>query len=323
MNAQQKALYRIMFQNRIAKTLGIGFQNFFSEIMRYARPDFTPVKPQGKEGDWKNDGHEPISGRYYQVYAPEQFDEAAAIKKLQEDFTGVMAMWGDTAVYPNGVKEFYFVINDACRVTPGGYPTTIAALAKLQQQHGLNVCKPFLAKDLEDILLDLPEDKIIAIVGNPPNPAEINVLSFDLVHEIIRHIVEAGGPRSLDKTLVAPDFDDKLAFNGLHFTGHILRDAAYRRGSLEDYFRANSEFTRQQVRDRLKAIYEESKSVSFVTGSSGATFADQQLFHILDEITPSLPHQNKRLTAELQNAALVIMAYFFETCDIFEDPDQC
>lgn len=304
-----------MFQARVAKSEGMGFQNLFSEIMRYARPDFTPVKPQGREGDWKNDGHEPAAGRYYQVYAPEQFNEAAAVKKLQEDFAGLLAKWGDAAVYPNGVQEFYFVINDGYRITPGGYPTTIAALETLRLKLGLKVCRPFLSKDLEDILLALPEDKIIAVLGFPPNPADIKVLPFTLVNEVIRHIVENTGPRSLQQTLNNPDFDEKIAFNGLAVTGHLLRDGAYRRGSLEDYFGSQSNFTRQDVRDHLNALYDESKSLLLA--------ADAQLFYILDKITPTPPEANSRLVTELQNAALVVMAYFFESCDIFEEPPAC
>ena len=157
-NVYQKGLYRLLFQNRMSKVTGMGFQNLFSEIMRYARPDFAPVKPQGSYGDWKNDGHEPKAGRYYQVYSPEKFDEAKAVEKLKDDFTGLLASWGDNAVYPNGVAEFYFVINDAYRITPGAYPTTYATLESLRQEHKLTECRTFLAKDLEDIFLELPED---------------------------------------------------------------------------------------------------------------------------------------------------------------------
>jgi len=323
MDVHQKAIYRLIFHVHVAKSVGMAFQDLFSRIMGYARPDFTPVKPQGQEGDWKNDGHEPLSGRYYQVYSPEQFDEAKSVKKLEEDFAGLMAKWGNKAVYPNGVCEFYFVINDAFRRTLGAYPSTIAALEALRQGNGLKICKPFLAKDLEEILLELPEDKIISILGFPPNPANIKVLHFTLVNDVIRHIVENSGPRSLNQSLVDPDFDDKIAFNRLFATGHLLRDANYRRGSLEDYFSANSNFTRQQVCERLKAIYEESKLLDFQDEPDGPTPADCQLFHILNEITPRPPHSNKRLEAELQNAALVVMAYFFEACDIFEDPTAC
>lgn len=165
MNVNQKALYRLLFKNRMREVTGMAFQNLFSEIMRYARPDFAPVKPQGSYGDWKNDGHEPKAGRYYQVYSPEKFDESKAIEKLKEDFDGLIAIWGDNAVYQNGVQEFYFVINDAYRITPGAYPTTYFTLEALRQEHKLTECKTFLAKDLEDIFLELPEDKIIAVVG--------------------------------------------------------------------------------------------------------------------------------------------------------------
>jgi hypothetical protein len=221
------------------------------------------------------------------------------------------------------VEEFYFVINDAFRSTPGGYPTTIAALEVLRQQHGLKECKLFLAKDLEDVLLDLPEDKIIAVVGFPPNPAEIKVLSFGIVNEVIKHIVENTGTRSLDKSLVAPDFEEKIDFNRLAITGHLLRDANYRCGSLEEYFGANSHFCRQQVRDCLQAMYEASRVCRFADDPDGPSSADRQLFHILNEITPKPPNRNPRLEKELQDAALVVMAYFFEACDIFEEPIPC
>lgn len=323
MNTSEKGLCRVMFKARVGNSVGMGFQNLFSEIMRYARPDFTPVKPQGREGDWKNDGHEPATGRYYQVYAPEQFDEAVAVKKLQEDFAGLLAKWGDTAVYPNGVQEFYFVINDAYRITPGSYPTTIAALEMLRQEHGLKVCKPFLSKDLEDILLALSEDKIIAVLGFPPNPADIKVLPFTLVNEVIRHIVENTGPRSLQQNLNNPDFDEKIVFNGLAVTGYLLQDGAYRRGSLEDYFGSQSNFTRQDVRDHLKALYEESKILLSGDSFANSITADSQLFYILERITPTPPEANPRLVKELQDAALVVMAYFFEACDIFEEPTPC
>ena len=36
------------------------------------------------------------------------------------DALGLMAKWGDKAVYPNGVREFRYVLNDHYRVTPGG-----------------------------------------------------------------------------------------------------------------------------------------------------------------------------------------------------------
>lgn len=317
MTPQQKALYRLMFKERLSRLEGMAFQNFFSEIMQYSDSDFKPVKPQGSQGDWKNDGHNPKAGCYYQVYSPERFDESSAVNKLKHDFTGLVSKWGETSVYPNGVQEFYFVINDRFRVTPGGYPTTIASLEKLKQIHRLKKCELFLSKDLEDILLGLKEDQIISVIGYPPNPADIDVLPLNLVHEVITHIIDSTRIRSFNQSLVNPDFDSKIKFNRLDVTGHLLRDANYRSWSLEEYFNANSKFIRQEVRDRLKGLYDEVKSLDLQGGTDG------QLFHILNQITPTLSNTNNRLMKELQDAALVLMAYFFEFCDIFEEPAKC
>ncbi len=299
------------------------FQNLFVDIMQRSNPNFVPVKPQGNEGDWKNDGHDPVAGRYYQVYSPERFDEAAAIGKLKRDFSGLVEKWGDKKVYANGVNEFHFALNDYYRIVQGGYPTTIAALAELGKTHGLAKCELFRAKHLEDVLFGLADDAIYAVIGFPPNPADIDVLKLELVHEIITHIVENTSTRSLKQSLVDPDFDNKITFNQLNATGNWLREGNYRSGTLEQYFNANSEFKRQDIRDRLKAIYEESKTLGYQDDPNGGSAADQQLVFILEKITPKPDQPNPRLEKELQDAALVIMAYFFEACDIFEEPATC
>lgn len=320
----QQGLYRLLFHARISKLSGMAFQNFFSQIMQYKDPGFVPVKPQGNLGDWKNDGHNPSKGQYFQVYSPESaIDESSAVKKLEEDFAGLVAKWGEKSVYPKGVEEFWFVLNDHLRVTPGGYPTTLAALAKLKKDYGLKDCGLFLAHKLEDIVLSLPEDQIIAVLGFPPNPADIKVLNLELIDEVVRHIVESAAPRSLTQSLVDPDFDTKITFNNLSVGSAWLRDATYRRGTLEEYFRANSTNTRQEVRNRLKGIYEEGLLKDFEGESNGITAGDKRLASILREITPNSPNGDRRLQKELEDAALVVIAYFFETCDIFEEPAPC
>lgn len=313
----------MIFKNRLSSIGGMAFQNFFVDIMQRANSNFVPVKPQGNQGDWKNDGHDPVAGRYYQVYSPEQFDESRAVKKLAEDFDGLLEKWGDKKVYTNGVKEFYFALNDYYRIVQGGYPTTIAALASLKIKHKLNKCDLFRSKHLEDELFALPDDEVYAVIGFPPNPGDINVLKIELVHDVITHIVETTSTRSIAGSLVGPDFDDKIAFNRLAITGGWLRDASYRFGTLEQYFNFNSDFKRQDIRDRLKSIYEESKTLGYQDDPSGATSADQQLVFVLDKVTPKPQQANQRLEKELQDAALVIMAFFFESCDIFEEPIAC
>jgi hypothetical protein len=323
-NTTERALARILFTWRMSKLMGMAFQNEFSRIMSLADSDFAPVKPQGNQGDWKNDGHMPTYGRYYQVYSPETFTESEAIKKLNEDFDGLALKWGGTQVYPNGIKEFYFVINDGYRVTPGAYPTTYDALATLKTLHSLEVCKPFLTKDLEDILFSLDDDKIISVIGFIPNPAEIKVLKIDLVSEVVGHIINNPIIKSLTQSWHDPDFEKKIVFNNLCLTANWLRDADYRRGTVEQFFEMNGSFFRQTVRDKLKAIYEDGKSQVFQAGTNQVSVEDQLFVYILNQVTPA-PNDvtEMRHLKELQDAALVVMAFFFEACDIFEEPPEC
>jgi hypothetical protein len=308
----------------MSSLIGMGFQNEFSRIMSLADPDFSPVKPQGCEGDWKNDGHIPSCGRYYQVYSPELYTESEAIKKLKEDFDGLARKWSGTQVYPIGIQEFYFVINDGYRITPGAYPTTYAALAELKTVHSLQVCKPFLTKDLENVLFDLDDDKILSVVGFIPNPAQIKVLKINLVSEVVDHIINNPIIRSLDQSLTDPDFEKKIVFNRLSLTANWLRDADYRRATVEQFFEMNGSFCRQAVRDKLKAIYEVGKAMTFPDISNQSSVQDQLLAYILTQVTPKpFDVTDRRVEKELHDAALVVMAYFFEACDIFEEPPEC
>ena len=321
MNTVEKTLARGRFQLLLARSMGAQFQTLFIEVMRYASIDFAPVKPQGQQGDWKNDGHEPALGRYYQVYAPESVKEADAVKKIKADFAGLKKRWGNGAVYPIGVREFYFVINDGYRVNAGAYPTTYATLENLRKKHKLHACRPFLCHELEDRFLNLADDQILSIVGFLPNPAEIRVLRLDLVAEVIRHIIENPVARSLDSTLLSPNFDVKIKFNRLNHTGRWLKDADFRRGAVENYFRSSSDFARQAVRDKLTAIYDASEKEDFVDSGCGRlTKEDQQFEWILRQLAPKSNTMSGRQYKDLEDSALVVMAYFFESCDIFKAP---
>jgi len=50
----------------MSSVISMGFQNEFSKIMSLVDSDFLPVKPQGNEGDWKNDVHMPITEYVFQ-----------------------------------------------------------------------------------------------------------------------------------------------------------------------------------------------------------------------------------------------------------------
>lgn len=124
-------------------------------------------------------------------------------------------------------------------------------------------------------------------------------------------------------SLKAPDFEEKIRFNGLGMVvSHLLNTASYQSGVVEQYFAADSDFARQTVRDTLNGYYRDAMRTELpdFDGSDGGTVSDQRFLEILAKITPET--EGRRKQKELQEAALAIMAVFFESCDIFKDPES-
>ncbi len=80
MDSNQKQIARLTLRNRILKVSGNEFERIFTEIMSASRPDFRQVKPQGISGDRKNDGFEPMAGRYFQVLRRRTCADASRVR---------------------------------------------------------------------------------------------------------------------------------------------------------------------------------------------------------------------------------------------------
>ncbi len=298
-----------MLKNRVFQSDGQAYEDLFTQIMGYAYRDFVQVKPQGSIGDRKNDGYIPNIGHYFQVYAPEKPSDSVskAVNKVREDFDGLREYWDDK----QPIHAFSFVFNDKYK---GTFPGIEAVLLELKSKHGLRECGCFLAKHLEDTLFLLTDDQIFTVTGNIPDPAKIKDIDYSVFGEVIKAILAAS--KTIDATTVyeVPDFEQKLQFNGLsQHSASMLRVASYQSGHLEHYFSRNSTFARQDLRDAMNRLYSAARTQDHLDNLDNETRGDVIFFQILREITPS----DSRLA---QDAALVVMAYFFESCDIFEDP---
>lgn len=316
MNLQEKMIARIMFRNKVLSADAQAFENLFTSVMAYARSDFQQVKPQGSIGDRKNDGFEPAIGRYYQVYAPEdaQEKESAAIKKLEGDFAGLKAYWG--GVFPAGIKEYFFVLNDKYK---GAYPTTHAALAKLQKDHGLSNAQVFACKHLEEVAFsELQEDQLLVIVGGIPDAATIVRVDYTVLTEVVQHVLAHPPENAVKGKLVSPEFEAKLIFNDLKVAASFLTAGSYQASTVESFFDLNTNFARQAVRQSLNDMYIRATTHGFTADPiSGFTVQDQIYFDVLASATPNILSGSK---GAVLKAVQVLMSYFFESCDIFEEP---
>jgi hypothetical protein len=305
LTADDLYIARKLFHLEIYKRSGQDFENLFSKVMRLHNNEFIQVKPQGQFGDRKNDGFIKSTGAYFQIYSPENpaAREKETIDKLVTDFAGLYSYW-NLQVTP--VKEFNFVLNDKFQ---GAYASLHSELTKIELKYPGVKCKPFLSQHLEDIFLNLQHLHIIDILGKIPSAEEIS-LNVSVLNEVVEHLINLKEGYRQESIPSNPDFEEKISFNSLSSqVATFLRYGSYQDGALKEYFKLNSTFTKEDLKNTFNNLYlEGAKNISDSQEKNDLVF-----FHIAE---------NAYAVKEkvYQDAVFVLMAYFFSYCDIFEEP---
>jgi hypothetical protein len=313
---QEKQLARVIFKNKVLQAKGTAYEDLFAQVMQYSRLGFLKIKPYGNQGDRGNDGYEKEHGRYFQVFSPALPSTSVkkAIQKAENDFKDKLLPYWNTLCE---IKEYYFVFNDK-------YDGTIRdiqeSLENLKKNYKLVDACVYLSKHLEDECLNLEEDKILVIVNGIPHLESTTGIDFSVLREVVEYIQNMQPELSSEANFKVPDIDKKIKFNGLDVCSHWLKAKQLETWQLEEYFSRNSEYAKQCLREHLAGYYAESlKEYPDSYASNGnKSLGDLRFVYVLDRITPSTGNPAyKRLT---RDAALIIMAKYFETCDIFKEP---
>lgn len=307
MNGSEKYLVRLRFQYLIHKSNGQEFENLFTKIMKKNNKNFQLVKAYGNIGDMKNDGFDQEQGRYYQVFGPEDIKKDKTIRdavtKLKTDFEGLLKHWNEFCP----IKFFHYVVNDKYN----GIPALIhQGLMTLERENPTVECRIFSSANLEDELLKLDIDNIRDVIGYLPD-TNIGILDYNVLNEVIDHVMNAEVRFDTQSNLVVPNFYEKIEFNSLsEKIKNLLVTASYSSGSLEEYFVANSQYIRKELETKMSDFYKESK-VEF--SEAVEDYSDKRFYYILEKCCP-------KHSKAIVDSALILMSYFFETCDIFEEP---
>lgn len=308
---EESQFVNLMIRTRILSADAQRYEDLFTAVMTLRESNFTPIKPQGNIGDQGNDGYVADEGLYYQCYAPETPEDSVstAAKKATDDFAKLLANW--SADSP--VTDYRFVFNDKYK---GSFPAIEHALNELKAKHSLNSAKAFLAKDLEREFMKLPLTEMQTVLQAViPHAQYIADIEHDALTDVLQHLVDTQPPISAEGVPRVPGFEDKIAFNGLADATPLLTVGNYQNAAVEDYFNRHGDFRKTDIRDRLAKSYLECKDeVSKTEGEANQPKqGDLVFFAMLNDITPGTERQ-------VQDAAIVLIAYFFEKCDVFEDP---
>lgn len=310
MSKAEQYIAKVIFRNRIFEYSGQQFEDFFVSVMTKSNSNFQPVKAYGNIGDRKNDGFDQTTGTYYQVFGPEDISKDKTIndgvKKLKSDFEGLYKHWND--ICP--IKQYFFVTNDKYKGLPAPIIEMAIELDNNPIYEDVSI-KTFLAKDLESIFDQLNESAKQDIVGFIPDEI-MPVIEFDALNEVVSYLLKTELLETFADSLVVPDFDEKISFNNLSNTvNHQLVTGSYQEALLEQYFNENPG-VKEILQKRFRALYEQAKNDIPETREG---FADGRFFYILEHACP-------KRTISIQTSVLVLMAYYFSSCDIFEEPQQ-
>ena len=316
MNYNQKYVAFLEIRSKILQSDGQKFEDLFVSIMECYDKGFKPVKPQGRIGDKKNDGFISNNNEYFQVYGPEDIGNSIdyAIAKIKEDSEGLVNNWPK-------VEIVNYVVNDKYK---GVYPTVFEKINKLKEavneiSNDLKIeVNLWTAKNVEDKFLELSSEdmsKIITIAFMNYNNVEID---YNILTEVIEHISKIPSLKTGEKVR-APNFIEKIEFNNLskelsnRMNGYHLESS-----ELDIYFDNVGNFMANTLREKFNNLYleakEEYKTQLFDEKINKNN--DFMYFYILEKIRP------EKATVPYIACIESLMAYYFESCDIYEEPTK-
>ena len=295
MDEVQALFYRLQFVLAFRTKKGVEFQDWFVRLARYALgPDFEAVRAYGSRGDLKCDGRRLSTGTIFQCYAPDEMRADRLVKKINEDFRGARDNWPE-------MTEWAFVHNDE-RGLPPDVEQHIDSLRAAYPSVTIVIWgEPELGELAER--LDLRAQT--ALFGHAPSRAGVETLIMDDLPPVINHLQQADP--SPDEVSLKPPSPDKLEKNELSAEASALLTLGRRKEALVDFYFSNH--PRPDLGEKIAESFRRTYASLREQGRS-----PDQIFAHLQQYAGSGTEPKR------QGAALAVLSYFFERCDIFEDP---
>lgn len=291
----QKQFFDVIFDRDFMAKRGEEFQNWFAEIAGHAYGvGFEAVRPYGKKGDLKCDGFMPHEGIVFQCYAPYSMTESKLISKIAKDFVGASIKWRGI------IKKWVLVHNDERGLS--GH--TVQFMESLRAKFSGIEIETWAKEALYDIVVQLEIHKIEKIFGSLPALETMSAIGYQDITLVLDSI--EGQSLTFSDEVIAPS-QEKLEKNMLSTSVTTLLKSGRR------------------IEHVVENIFDHSSQPDF---GEGIGTAIRKKYCALKEL--NLPpdkifeHLQKFVgfngSPKRQVAALAVLSYFFERCDIFEDP---
>ena len=272
---------------------------------------FQSVSPWGNWGDGGNDGWCQSENRYFQVYgqgATTKSNPVQAVTKAVVDFDKLKVKWPS-------VERYHFVYNDRY----GGIPAPIGGILQdLGKKKLLIEASTVSSGDLENRFMSLNESEKMMIVNGIPSEAP-DFIDPNAISELLSHLADK--PCSMAALLdgVSPDFHSKIVINGIKPpVSEYLSVHFYQVDDVNSFLSARDIGLAQKIAAEINELYNQSKAV--IPDSDDA--ANVRYVWLVESMIPKSIPQHPHTMKAYRQAAQVIIAKYFETCDAYEHPNS-
>jgi hypothetical protein len=295
MNLEQ-AYYELKFENAFLTSNGDTFQTFFEKLMAMAyRADFMACRPWGKIGDRKNDGFLKSERRLFQVYAPNEMEASKAISKITEDFEGAKKYWGEH------FDKWAFVHN----ATDGLPPHVQKLLLDFEKANPGIKLDPWCLEELRTIFRNVPIEDKQSWFGLAPTEETKAKLGFEDLRVVLEKIASDPPPELVTVRDVPMG---KIEANALsESVATLLKNGMIKAVLVQSFFQ---QWHDQSFGERLAKAFKDKYITLREQFTPNSIFTELQSWAGGDE----------RGAPEHELAVLAVIAYFFERCEIFEEP---
>lgn len=279
------------------------FEDFFQDLMVARYDDFVDVRTAGRLGDMGSDGLSLYSGKLYACYGPQVYSEDKLTKKF----------WGDLekakAKRSGQFETFVFVHNDR----RGAHPKLAALLATAAANNSGLKFNNFGFRKIRDEVMRLDRPQAEDLLGTPlPVNEYAYGVGIDELKPLLDHL---GRQRSRPDGLQSIEVPSALKLDYNRFsedTRHEIVRFLHLGALIDDYYTG-----RVDVTERDEVAYgfrEEYQRLRQEDGDEPDLILWHLEHYILGNLSAPLPQHN---------AAKALIAYFFQSCDVFENaPDE-
>ncbi|WP_181776695.1 ABC-three component system protein [Amycolatopsis pittospori] len=295
----ERQAVRYLVKMKLAELHGNSFEDFFQSLMCLRDPSFIDVRTAGQLGDQGSDGLLLHIRKLYACYAPEVFDAAKTVAKFESDFQKAKTKRADQ------FDKFVFVHNDL----RGVHPVISTCLAEHSKKYNDIKFEQFGYRHFRDESCRLELDQVEDLLGMALPVQELAYgVALEELEPLLAHLRE-GRVRNFDPTEISAVSKQKLDYN--RFSEDVkdeLRRSIIRSADIDAYYQELIDITE---RDEVAAAFRE----EFLRICDKIDEPDDILWQLEQYVLG-----NASAPIRMRKAALAILAYFFQSCDIFNNP---